>query len=338
MGSPPLSSALLRYLRGVQRQTGVGLRALVHASSDRSVRTVYRWRRDLGEQLLVIPSVRVEYLGLLHAHVFVHEPSDAWLSCRYGVEAAFVTADLTTHFLYVHCLVPVLQQRAAITYFESLGSARWEVLWSGSCWQEFVHPDEALSMPSSATLMADSELLRAYPLVVPVMMESWRYPNSMPMIWERVKQRLAHRDLRAHLPHRRVHVINGKTHVKRAFDLLSAQGLLAQHVVRCHPLLNGSVKLFVRINGDRVTTLRLLTGLRRFLHAIETYPTVDGYFCRLLGHYDLLYALMHLPEEDRSLLRVVCVHTKRYPAPTMHFAYHDLFDPRSGTWRLPEEA
>ena len=55
----------------------------------------------------------------------------------------------------------------------------------------------------------------------------------------------------------------------------------------------------------------LLETLRPVLHAIETYPTNDGHYCRLLGPHHLLDAIINLRAADRDRLSLLHFHTKR---------------------------
>ena len=80
--------------------------------------------------------------------------------------------------------------------------------------------------------------------------------------------------------------------------------------------------------------LVLLEELRHCLHAVETYPTGDGYFCRLLGPHALLDAIMRLPAAVRERARNVYFHTKRHPAPVVRFRYEVLFEPATGAWTV----
>src|SRR3954462_9234239 len=93
--------------------------------------------------------------------------------------------------------------------------------------------------------------------------------------------------------------VNGKTHLTQAFALLHKDGLVRQQLIRYHPLLAVSVEVFLLVRLDREDTMHLLEGLRPDLHGIESYPTSDGYWCRLLGPHRLLDAIMNLPVRVR---------------------------------------
>src|SRR5260370_37125980 len=104
--TPPLHPALFRHLRAVQQSTAPVESFFHRQQSIVSRMSWYRMMQSLGDALLVIPSVAVERLGLAHLHVFITNPGDAWVQCPYAVEASWVTPDLCTEVLYLHCLVP----------------------------------------------------------------------------------------------------------------------------------------------------------------------------------------------------------------------------------------
>lgn len=325
-------SGILGYLQRMQQSACISMHGFT-VRDVASVTSVYRWRRTHGDRLLAIPNVNVEYLGLLHAHIIARGPEEAWRSCPYAVEAAWITPDLLHDGLYVHCLVPASHQRAANALFATLGAQQSDVVWSGSGWQQFVRPFADITIPQPIIQQTvDEELLRRHPLVAPVLMEVWRYPNSMPMIWWRIRHHVPEK-LQAYLPGQRVYPVNGKRHVRDALQALSTAGLISQHLVRYHPLFTGRTEVFLLATLDKRALVALLERLRDVLGAIETYPTSDGYFCRLLGSYELIDRLMTLAPADRAALRIMCWHTKRHPGPTVRFRYEKLFAPHNGTWR-----
>ena len=140
--------------------------------------------------------------------------------------------------------------------------------------------------------------------------------------------------LRLFLPRTRIHYVNGSTHVTKAYRLLHAEGLLRQQLIRYHPLLAASVELFLDVRIEREELCAVLEGLRHSLHAVETYPTKDGYLCRLLGPHRLLDAILTLPNDVRARARRVLFHTKRHPTPVVRFAYEQLFNPATGSWEV----
>jgi hypothetical protein len=263
--------------------------------------------------------------------VFITDPREGCLRCPYAVESSWVSPDLVQHVLYLHCLVPALHQQRATLEFAELPAAHVSVLWSGSGWQEFIDPVKAFALPTPATSVgADPAFVRRHPLVVPVLMESWQYPNSMSMMWARMRQRDPAR-LRYYV-RGRLHLVNGMLHVRDAYNALSAAGMVHQQVVRYHSLLESCIEVFLTV-ASRDALLGLVRELRDVLRAVEAYPLSHGYLCRLLGLYELMDRVMLLPPDVRQALRVLYFHTKRHPSPRVAFAYEELFDPRTGTWR-----
>jgi hypothetical protein len=183
----PLHPAILSYLRTVQSATTVGTHAFLRKHLKYPPRTVYRWQFRLGDQLLIVPSVWTEALGLLHAHLFIVEDREAWASCPYAIEAAAGSTKLSQDVLYLHCLVPAAQQASVAAAWSRHRGVR--VVWSGTGWQQFVLPGTPLSLPLPSS-HADVTVLMRHPFVVPVMAESWRHPNSMGMMWARASKRL----------------------------------------------------------------------------------------------------------------------------------------------------
>jgi hypothetical protein len=327
----PLHPALWRYLRCVQRSPRVGMHARERERAEICARTVYRWQRSLGDRLRIIPSVSVERLGLIHCHVFVTKPGDAWLSLLYAVEAYWLTPNLCRDTLYLHCLVPTAHQASVQSLLRTLPCAEQEILWSSSGWQQFLHADDVIELPTSDEHAMDATLLRSHPFVVPVLMESWQYPNSLPLIWQRTHSTLKEQ-VRAYLPRTRIHYTNGSSHVTSMYETLHAKGLLRQQLIRYQPLLVASIEVFVDVRMERADLLLFLGDLRSSLHAIETYPTSEGFLCRLLGPYQLFDAVLALPEHVRAQVHRLLFHRKRHPAPPVRFAYERLFNPRKGSW------
>ncbi|HEY4360276.1 MAG TPA: hypothetical protein VGN17_04885 [Bryobacteraceae bacterium] len=327
----PLHPLVFKHLRSVQASDKVGLHGFFRRNHDapRSSRTVYRWQRSLGDQLLVVPNVLVERLGLRHAHVFVVNPDPSWLSLPYAVESAWVTPDFCQEVLYLHCLVPVSTVFADV--LARYPCARVEVVWSGSGWQSFLQDDYALGVTKPVP-PGTSDLARRLPFVIPAMLELWTYPNSLPLGWARIRLRLG-TSVRQYLPRTRIQYVNGKTHLTAAFRALKEEALLQQQLIRYHPLLAQSVEVFLTARMDHDEVLVFLQRLRPCLHAIETYPMEGGYWCRLLGPHRLLDAIINVPTIERERLSGVHFHTKRHPTPVVRFHYETLFDPTKGNWR-----
>jgi len=328
---PPLHPVLFRHLCEVQRSTAPVESFFHRQQSILSRMSWYRMTQSLGDALLVIPSVAVERLGLVHLHVFITSPGDAWVQCPYAVEASWVTPDLCTEVLYLHCLIPAQRKDHVLSLLRTFHCDQYEAVWSSTGWQQFLDDEDEVSIPV-ADPVVPSSVLREYPLVVPVVMEFWRHPNSMPLVWERLRSTLSQR-LRFFLPRTKIHYVNGRLHVGAMLRHLQREGLLRQHIIRYHPLLAASVEVFLTLRMDRDDVRGLVEGLRSCLHAVESYPTSDGYLVRLLGPHRLLDAIMMLPSGVRSRAGMVFFHTKRHPAPRVRFAYETLFDPTT-TWEV----
>ena len=328
MASPLLQPPILSYLTAVQRSTSIGVHRFFRRNKNttRSARTVYRWQQELGDKLLVIPSVATERLGLSHLHVFVRAAGQEWLSVPYAVEASWLT-NFHEQILYLHCIIPTEHERAIRAQISRLPCTSFELCTSGSGWQQFLldqHDPLTLPIPER---QEHSDVLQKTPFVVPALMESWRYPNSLPVMWQRISTTLGN-SVRSFLPRTRLHPVNGKTHITATFRALEAQGLVRQQIIRYHPLLAASIEVFLTLKLGREELATFLDGVRSSLHAFECYPTTDGYFCRLLGPHRLLDVLTDpLPFPADMIL----FHTKRSPG--VRFAYEQLFDPRSGAWR-----
>lgn len=328
--TPPLNPVLFSYLTNIQRSKIIG-RYRHERATPVSGRSIYRWHRNLGDRLLVIPVVQVEHLGLRHAHVFLKAPVEDAVSCPYAVEAAIVTADFSTETMYLHCLVPQGHERALSRWAETVGTDV-RVTWTGTPWQQFLTPAVPVTLPLPVTPKIETGLLRRAPMIVPAVMEAWTYPNTLPHAWHRITRRAGN-----HLPSYMRNATVSRTgwrHVGAAFEELQQAQLVNQHLVRCHPLLAMSVEVFTEWRLPREVLCNVLEKLRTFLHAVEAYPTGTGHWVRLLGPHRLLDAIANLSATARSACTGFFFHTKRHPAPRVRFAYEQLFNPKTGTWMV----
>jgi hypothetical protein len=272
-----LHPTVFRYLRSVQKADHVGKYAHLRGPNHSPPATVYRWHHQLGDHLLAIPNITVEALGLRHVHLFITRPDTSWLESAYAVEAAWVTNDFCKETLYLHLLLPTTISLEAITRpAEQLHSAV-----SSSGWQQFLLDDEFVQLPVDITAPC-SDVVQRCPIAIPALMESWQHPNSLPLMWARIKQRLGERT-KKFLKTMRVKEVNGKMYLSHAFSELRKDQLIRQHIVRYHPLLAASVEVFLQVQMERAGVTALIERLRTDLHAVETYPMTDGYFCRLLA-------------------------------------------------------
>lgn len=295
-------------------------------------RRVYRWRSHWRERLHIFPSFSLEFLGLVHLHVFVAAAGEAWMGCPYAVEAVWVTPDLCRDVLYLHCLVPV-HQRAAVERrlraWRAQTGASVRLLWSGSPWQRL--GPGALPTETLGAKPIDRVLTR-YPLVLPVICETWRAPWSLPRAWERIRHHLGE-TLQSYLRQRRLRLVNGKGHVKTALLALSDAGLFRQRIIRYQPFLHAGVEVFVELHLDLAHVQAFLDRLAHCTYATESYQTACGYLVRLLGSHALVDELMM--GEQRSAARCVYWHNKHRAPPHVRFHYETLFHPKRG-WQLPE--
>jgi hypothetical protein len=331
MEPPTLHPTLLRYLRTVQRSTNIGFGEVFrYERPGPSERTAYRWRQSLGHRLHIMPSITTEALGLLHAHALL--PTKDLTELPYVVEASSVTLDLVRRFRYVHLLVPTVHKDHVNRLLDRL-QARYRT-WSSSGWQQFPASEERLSVPQGCPPNCDDDLLRKHPLLVPVVIETYRYPNTMPQIWQRIREQLG--PLVRQYVRGRVLQFNGKAHVHRSYHVLQERKLVQQHVIRYQALVAANIEVFLEVRGTADEVLGFLEGLRDAVHAIETYAIADGYLVRLLGHYELLDRVMTLPTGSYEYVRMLGINTKRHLTPTVTFDYRRLFNPKTGTWHPPE--
>ena len=61
-----------------------------------------------------------------------------------------------------------------------------------------------------------------------------------------------------------------------------------------------NTEVFVSASLNRHDLAEMLTSLRAWLRAIESYPTSTGYLCRLPGPHELIDAIMRLPPDVRE--------------------------------------
>jgi hypothetical protein len=326
MTTPPVDEQLFSYLRERQGSDDTGLEASISAPTRR---TVYRWHQRLGDQLLVIPNIAVESLGLRHAHVFITNPDASWLSFPYAVEAAWLTPDLARIVLYLHCLVPASTDLNAVITGRKREGQEVETIGSRSGWQQLLSDEEDIILPVISTT-ALPDMRRRSPFIVPTAVELWTFPNTLPVAWSRIKDHLGE-DVTNYLHSSRTRR-RGKEYLTHALETLRDEGLFCQHLIRFHPLLAESIEVFLHVQLNRDDLAVLLEGLRHCLHGVETYPTANGYWCQLLGPRQLQDAIMHLPVDIRVRISRVYFHAKQ-PAPTVRFQYETLYDPVTCSWK-----
>lgn len=307
----------------------------------RDRRTLYRWRQRLGSALLVVPSFTLERLGLLHLHLVITKPSGAWFRFPYAVEHAWLTNDFVERQLYLHCIVPVAHQALVRGLVRECHDAGWctkaVFSWSTSGWQEL--PDTTTrNAPVEVPAAPSDPVLREYPLVVPVIFEAWCGTTSLSSVWQGIVQCVGDR-LRSYVPRGRIYIVNGKAHVRTAYELLNDRGLFRQHLVRYRPWLTQAVEVFVFLKNENAWLAELTEAIRPGSTAIETYNGCDGSaLVRVVGHDDVLRTMLGLQDELRrhdAMLYLRNPHASGEER--VRFCYEFLFDPKNATWVFPHD-
>jgi hypothetical protein len=324
------------YLAALQNATQcTGLEAFYRAQRGTMPhqRTIYRWHRRLGQQLVVAPVFATEPLGLSHVHAFLTNPAPGWDRFPYAVERAWVTSDCVTPVLYLHCVVPTAHQAVAEEWLRGMTES-CDLVRSVTGWER-LDPHKDMNLPPVAATpprsAACDRVLRDTPLVVPAVFEAWGHTQSLEKTWRVIKQRLGS-SVRTYLPRQHYYPTNGKQHVKHAFDVLSQEGLFVQYSVRYRPLVEGSVDAFVLIDEQRAG--EFVKRIRRDCTMIATHPGAHECLCRVAGGQQVFDAVL-----EAGGSRVFWVnHRATDSCPSrVRFAYEQLFDPRTGAWLLPEE-
>jgi len=291
--------------------------------------------------LRAFPSFTTEALGLVHVHLVVVEPDARWPSFPYAVELVWATPDLARRALYLHCLVPAGHVPVVLALVQSLRERGW-------CTDLAVFPSRSGSQHlrscghqnpgEEGRAVEQRSLLQRYPLVVPVVVESWNRDASLPGLWRIIHERLG-AAVRAYLPHRRLLIVNGKRHVKGACQALVDAGLFRQHVIRSALPEEEVLELLLvgMTTGDRL--VELITALRRIAATMETYWSTDGHaLLRITGSISVLNLVLDTVTGSVPVPLVFVVdrdQTRR--APPGRFCYEFLFDPKAGAWIFPRD-
>ena len=335
------SRRLAGLLKAVQEETSCqGFEHLARRNSVGTRRTLYRWRGRLGSGLRVVPSFSVERLGLSHLHLVITQPGNEWLRFPYALEHAWLSQDLLEQRLYLHCLVPTAHRKAVMNLVRECQRAGWCTVvtstWSASGWQELRGSTE--NALTTIPVGFDA-VLREYPLVVPAIVESWNHGESLAAVWTGITEHISER-LRAYLCQGRIYRVNGKTHVRDAYQVLSDRGLFRQYIVRYQAWATESLEVFLFLQGATEWIAELQEALRPSAAVIETFTADDGTaLVRAVGHDTLLHVILGLHRESRAYVTQIFVrnpHEERGAA--VRFCYEFLFDPRTGTWLFPHDA
>lgn len=316
-----------------------GFEALANHSRYRNRRTLYRWRRSFGTALRIVPSFSLERLGLEHLHLVITKPRRQWWRFPYAVEQSWLTADFAESALYLHCLVPRTHKGLLQSLLRECQTNGWcahvTASWSGSGWQEITNASNG-NPPLDVPLADNAPVMRACPLIVPVFCESWNNPQSCAAIWTAVSSRIGGR-LRDYLPRGRIYHVNGRMHVRHAFDVLNKEGLFRQYLVRYEGWQRDSIEVFVFLRTPGDWLAELCEALRPETIALETYHGDTTAVLRIVGHEGLLRQLLRLQEELRSHHASVHLRTMQEAKERVRFCYELVFDPKSAEWVFPHD-
>jgi hypothetical protein len=304
---------LLAHLSRVQRAAHADIRNALPALPHE--RTVSRWYRELGDQLVIFPTFALAPLGLRHIHVFLPDADPAWLRFPYAVDHAWLTQDFSHRCLYLHCIVPVAHHEAVLEFLHDFAGADQRAIPTGEGLQDL--PVLGTLPPAVGEAPVCTALLREFPLVVPVIFEGWNRRTSLPQLWRSVDQRLGSQ-LREYVPRRRREPTSPVT---AAYERLTQEGLFRQHTIRYTAFVPDSVEVLAIVADPSI-----LGALRLHAVSIEEYagsPVV----VRLVGTSSLLEAFLSLPA---GAVQLYFVHKR--DCPCVRFCYEHLFVPKSGSW------
>jgi hypothetical protein len=279
--------------------------------------TAARWHRN--HRLTYFPNIAFESLGLVHEHLILERLPPA---IPFLVEAAWLRAPDGRRVLYAHCLRPA-ESRTFERFVRSTSCTR---ITTRDPWQQnsglvrtitakgqlaVVPQHDALVVPRA---VAAADLIRSYPLIIPVSLETVGQRRTTQDVWAAVLQKLGS-DVWSYLPrgYRRWRH-NGKRYVREALALLSRHGLVRQHIVR-YDALHAHLAELLLITRD--------PGVGRRAPLLETYPGDGLYVLRALGDVHLLKEACRSTEASWWLIE------EHHPASVDYTS----FDPHTGTWR-----
>lgn len=336
------SQRLARLLHVLQDTRSChGFEELAQRNHVRDRRTVYRWRRALGSSLRIIPSFALQRLGLSHLHLVITNPGKQWLRFPYAVEHAWVTQDFVTERLYLHCVAPIAHKSLIRDLVRECQGSGWctgfTVAWSGTPWQEVPEATTGTPPPDIAAPV-NVGLLRACPLIIPTICESWDQPQSLARIWDAVTLRVGDR-LRSYVPRGRIYHANGKAHVRQALARLSDHGLFRQYLVRYQGWVAEYLEVFVFLRHASDWLPELIEALRPIAAMIETAAGEDGsVVVRVAGHDAVLRYVLGCRDDLRRHGASIFVRTNPGATEHVRFCYESLFDPNTGDWVFPHDA
>ena len=277
-------------------------------------RTVSRWYRELGDQLVIFPTFALAPLGLGHLHVVLHEADDAWLRFPYAVDHAWLTQDFHHRCLYLHCIVPLVHREAVVQFLHDFGGEHPVLISTSEGVQDLPLLGAA---PVVAAAPPSTEVLRTFPLVVPVIFEGWNRRTSLPALWRRVDERLGSQ-LREYVPRRHRETTSPVT---TAYARLTEEGLFRQHTIRYSAFVRDAVEVLAIVIDPTI-----LAVLRSHVVSMEEYAG-SPLVVRVVGTSSLLAALLSLPA---GAVQLYFVHKRDCIG--VRFCYEHLFAPKSGSW------
>ena len=302
------------------------------------LRTLYRWHRRLGDDLLFFPTFQLEALGLVHLHLFVPEPQLPWLRFPYAVEHLWLTENVFEPVLYLHCVVPAEHRerldRMLDRLMENEPGGCIDRIWTRDGTQR-LNIDGRQGREDSATILTPSpggrsDVFNRDPLAIPVIFEAWNHSVRLADLWDRIRSRIwgAVPDW---VPRDRFRYTKGPFYVRRTLQRLQAAGLFRQHWIRYTPFTEDALDFL--ICGQ--FTINNPEALVRSARLTEFHASSDGpSILRIVGTNDQLSAIQRGSQPIGSgSCRAFIVSQHETPDDTQpRFAYEHLFDPVRRRW------
>lgn len=339
---------VLRFLNQLHRSTFVvGLDELTRRNGMPTPRTLYRWHRKFGDQLIYYPAVAYSAFGLTHWHLFIEEPHGSWDEWPYAIRADWVVRRPGQRVLYLHCLIPRIHDdaiRQLLDDLVSLGYARDTTIYTSDDGSQYLRGilqtnheqrarDDVVVWRDSNTGVHD--LIERYPLVIPVTFEMVERRRSIPLLWSIIFERLGEH-VWEYLPPRINHLPrNGKLYVREALRLLSDAFLVREHVIRFQPLEEISIDVIALTIGGPDDALHLVGNEPPL---VDIFPTQhETCVTRVTG--TLSFLTRFFSAGTANIINCFFVDrtmNDREPV-VVRFRYEDLFDPATTEWGFPRD-
>jgi len=334
---------LLQFLSVLHHSPkAMGIEEFARQNRSLTARSVYRWQAALHDDLLFYPCVAFRSLGLTSLHLFIDDPSPAWLEFPYAIRGKWVVTRPGQRTLYLHCLVPCVHEEECSTMLrkaEGVTAARITCVASRDGWQvlrEFGTARDVI--PSTASDQNVWDIVERLPLLIPVIFESVEQRQSLPTIWDAIYERLGKRTWE-YLPRfaRRLPT-NGKAYVKESFALLNHTGLFRQNVIRYRPLDAMGTPMFLHVEASEVSAI--INAFGEHAPSIHVFPTdEEGALVRIVSTHALTQhvfsTVANLPRINQWHF-VDALRNEREPV-RPRFAYELLFDPITTEWVFPTD-